>query len=223
MPIDSLSRAVASLQQLKSFADSAAQFTVLDSLATDALEKRAASATTILIDNYYQSIDSAAYEVKHQTVASFTRNQTMFGVGFNLGGSLFLLDGTPDVDRSGLTFSFDRKDYLDQLRNEYGFDLVTTELDRLSSIDKRLLLARYSEFFDEYVAFTQTDNYQALYHEATQVADSLRGYVADEFDERSKRLIAIKHQLDQLSAYQDAVVPRLKGRSLFLSPSKRLI
>ena len=208
---------------MKTFADSAAQFTVTDSLITDVLDNQTKSATTILVDNYYQSSDSTTYGVEHQTVASFTRNQTILGIGFDLGGSLFLFDGTPDLDRSGLTFSFDRNDYLDQLPSESGFDLVTTELDRLSSVDERLLLARYSQFFDEYVAFTQTNNYQALYHEAIQVADSLRGYVADEFDERSKKLIAIKEQLDRLSAYQDAIIPRLQGMSADLQAHARVV
>ena len=199
------------LEEVIGFADSTYGRLYVDSLPFDL--RHTSSSTTISIDNFYQYSSDTLNDINHQTVASFSRRQEILGVGFVFGGSAFLFDGEVDFERSGITFAFDRTDYLDQLRSELDYDPVRQELDRLSQLDPQLLLARYSAYFDDYLAFTRTPEYRTLYEEATQVADSLRGYVADEFDARSRRLIEIKGKLDELGQYRNSITPYVQQAS----------
>ena len=112
---------------------------------------------------------------------------------------------------------------MDDLQQQFGFDLMGEELDRVSSINGQVLLARYSQFFDDYVAFTQTQQYKELYRNATQVADSLSGYVSEEFDDRSRTMIALKEKLDYLRDYQDSVVAELDGITYELRTHSRAL
>lgn len=171
------------------------------------------SRNELLVDNYYQSVDtlSTGYGVRHQTAATFTRRQEILGIGIRIGGRFYLNDGRPDWGRSGLTFAFDRSNYLRQLQRAGNTDLEQAMLDRLSRYDPELLLARKEEFFRRYLKLTQTPAYRDLYTEARHTADSLRGYAADEFDARSKALLAFYERCNQLSSYYDRVLDELQN------------
>lgn len=208
--VDSLTSSVSMLREVIAFADSVDGRSLADTFVARTFGPDYSSNTSVSIDNYYQSPDTLS-TISHQTVVSVTRRQALFGVNFNIGGNLFLYDGNPDFDRSGITFSFDRRNYLEELKDEFDIDPEREELARLFSVNEDLLLARYSTFFDDYVSFTQTPQYKQLYVEATRVADSLRGYVADEFDDSSLAYIAVKQKLDQLSEYHRSIVSRLQS------------
>ncbi|MBB4077977.1 hypothetical protein GGR28_000578 [Lewinella aquimaris] len=139
-------------------------------------------------------------------VASINRRQTIFGVEFTLGGTVSLEDGSPDLDRSGVTFAFDRRDLIEQIKPDFAAAQNGADfLKRSTNLDPSVLSAYKYECLRSYLDFVNSESYRSIYVEATHVADSLKGYVEDEFDPASLELVRKKRLLDSLSRFYDGI------------------
>lgn len=171
-----------------------------NSAAISAKAQRGLPRNEIRLDNYYQSDDQFDQlpAVKNQSVASLMHKHNLFGVGMVFGATLYADDGKADIGRSGITLTFDRNQYLEDLQRKSQIDPFDNLLDGLTIGDPSLLLARQEIFLRKYLRFTKEEIFREVHVEARRVADSLEGYYVPALDEKDRRYIELDRRIRRL-------------------------